>query len=262
MARIHYLGTCSGTEPMPNMHHCSLVLEVGGIYYWFDAGENCAHRALTSGMDLTKVRAIFVSHPHLDHTGGLANLLACMRKLVWRYKTPLVNNNSLDVYFPEPDVMEAVKTLACGRAVNNNKFVYTLNTHGVSDGLLYEDENVRVTALHNRHLGEDGSNGWHSYSFLIEYEGRRLIFSGDLAEPCEIDPLVQPGDYLIMETGHHAVKDVCEYAISRGAAALRFNHHGREILGDRPAAEKLVSDYAASANISIKLCYDGMIEVV
>ena len=33
-------------------------------------------------------------------------------------------------------------------------------------------------------------------------------------------------------------------------------------LTDRYSAEKLVSDYAASANISIKLCYDGMIEVV
>ena len=262
MARIHFLGTCSGTEPMPGMHHCSLVIEVGDIYYWFDAGEGCAFSAHTSGMDVTRTKAIFVSHPHLDHTGGLANLFACMRKLVWRFKKKMANDNNLDVYFPDLQVFEAVKTLACGSAVNNNKFVFKLNSHPIEDGLLFEDESLRVTALHNRHLGEDGSNGWHSYSFLLEFEGKRVIFSGDLASPDELDPIVKEGDFLIMETGHHSVSDVCEYAISRKAAALRFNHHGREILGDRPAAEKRISDYAASANISIKLCYDGMIEEI
>ncbi len=262
MARIHFLGTCSGTEPMAGMHHCSLVLEVGGVYYWFDAGECCVHTAYTAGMDVTKTRAVFVSHPHLDHVGGLANLLACLRKLVWRYKTPLVNDNTLELYFPDMDVLEAIKTIACGSAEKNNKFIFKLNEHRVEDGVIYEDENVRVTAMHNRHLGEDGTAGWRSYSFLIEYEGKRLIFSGDLAEPAELDGLVSAGDYLIMETGHHPVNAVCEYAISRGASALRFNHHGREIIGDRAAAEKLVSDYAASANISIKICYDGMAEEV
>ena len=70
MARIHFLGTCSGTEPMPGMHHCSWVLEVGEYYYWFDGGESCAYTAHTSGMDVMRTRALFVSHPHLDHIGN------------------------------------------------------------------------------------------------------------------------------------------------------------------------------------------------
>ena len=126
--------------------------------------------------------------------------------------------------------------------------------HEVVDGLVFEDENIRVTALHNRHLREDGENGWHSYSYLVEAEGKRIVFSGDILSPEELDPLVKDGcDLLIMETGHHAVKDVCEYARTRGAARLRFTHHGREILYDVEG----VTARLAAETIDAALCHDG-----
>ena len=59
--KIHYLGTCSGTEPMPGMHHVSLMIDVNGSLYWFDAGECCAYTAYTSGIEVMTVRAIFLS---------------------------------------------------------------------------------------------------------------------------------------------------------------------------------------------------------
>ena len=69
--KIHFLGTCSGTEPMPDMHHCSLAFDINGVYYWFDAGEGCSHTAMTKmGIDLSRIRSIFISHPHIDHVGG------------------------------------------------------------------------------------------------------------------------------------------------------------------------------------------------
>lgn len=39
MGTIIFLGTCSGTEPMPGRHHSSVVFEINGTYYWFDAAE-------------------------------------------------------------------------------------------------------------------------------------------------------------------------------------------------------------------------------
>ena len=258
MVKIHFLGTCSGTEPMPNMHHTSLLFECGGEYYWFDAGEGCAHTAHTSGLDVLRTRAIFISHPHLDHTGGLANLLSCIRKLIVREKRHLINDDSLDIFLESPKVLSAVKVIV-GEGNEDGNLRFTMREHGISDGVIYEDENVRVSALHNRHLGESGKDGWHSFSFLIEADGRRIVYSGDVKSPSECDGLISDGcDAIIMETGHHSVRDVCEYAASKGVGALYFNHHGREILGDRAAAEALALEYSQRSGIPIKIAYDTM----
>lgn len=257
MIKITYLGTCSGTEPMPGMHHCALTMEIGGAVYWFDAGETCAYTGYLAGIDMTAIRTVVISHPHMDHIGGMANLLSCIRKLNSRYKLPLKNDNTLRVFTPDHTVFDAILTVLCSNTAH--KLPYTLIEEEVHDGLLYEDENVRISAIHNAHLNEDGSKGWRSYSFLIEAEGKRIVYSGDVKKSEELDPFVSGGcDLLIHETGHHPVADVCAYAESRGVKQLRFNHHGREIIGGREAAEELTRQYACPA----LLCYDGMTEEI
>lgn len=261
MIKIHFLGTCSGTEPFPDMHHCSFIMEITGMNYWFDAGENCAHRAHTSGINVLNTVAIFVSHPHLDHIGGMANLLGCMTKLCNRGKMPLLHNNTLQVYFPDFKVFEAIKTVCCGS--ETHRFPFRLEEHNITDGLIYEDANVQVFAKHNCHLKEDGSNGWHSYSFLIMSEGKKIVYSGDVAKPEELDELIGDGcDVLIMETGHHKVTDICDYAISRNVRQLYFNHHGREIINNRLACETIISEKSKHSGIYIEICCDGMVRTV
>ena len=206
-----------------------------------------------------KARALFISHPHFDHVGGLADLFACFNKLINRYKSSLKFGNSLKMFCNSPDIVEAATTICnSGRGI---KLAFDLSLNGITDGVIYEDETVKISAVHNGHLNEDGSNGWHSHSFLIEAEGLRVIYSGDVKAPTDLEPLLDGGcDLLIMETGHHKVASVCEFAISHDIPALRFNHHGREIIENREGMERLVAEYAEKSGISIKICYDGMVE--
>ena len=257
--KLHFLGTCSGTEPMPDMHHQSWVLETNNRNYWFDAGENCAHRAHTSGINVLNTIAIFVSHPHIDHIGGLANLFTCFHKLISRYKMQFVRDNTLDIYFPDLPLLQAIKLVAySGRST---KLRYTLNEHRLQDGLIFEDENVRVTALHNHHLVGTEEEGWLAFSFLIETEGKRVVFSGDVFSTEELLPLIGDGcDVLIMETGHHDVTQVMDFAVSHNVKNLRLTHHGRQILENRDHYEAQAADYTAKTNTNIALCYDGKVE--
>lgn len=255
--KIYYLGTCSGTEPMAGMHHTSLVIECGGHLYWFDAGEGCAHTAYTRGVPVMNSRVIFVSHPHLDHIGGLANLLGLFAKLAWRYKMKLVSDNTLRVFFPGLGLFSAIRQVAFGNLTGKTS-VYNIIEEEMGEGVIYEDENIRVTATHNRHLNEDGTKGYHSYSFLIEADGKKVVYSGDVKTSSELDVLLSDGcDLLIHETGHHAVSDVCEYAKEKGAKALRFIHHGRDIIENRAEREAEVASFSERSGISIRICSDG-----
>ena len=61
MAKIRFLGTCSGTEPFENMHHTSFTIEVNDRVYWFDAGESCSRSGYLTGLDFFKLKSIVES---------------------------------------------------------------------------------------------------------------------------------------------------------------------------------------------------------
>lgn len=259
MAKIYYLGTCSGTEPIDGMHHSSFVLEINGVNYWFDAGENCAYYAHTSNINVMNTKALFISHTHIDHTGGLANLLHLIEKLIVRENKSLIEQQ-LNVFIPQKEILDCAITLVSSGKRNSLKIV---KYNGVQDGVIFKDNNVKITALHNCHLGEDGSNGWHSFSYLIDFEGKKVVFSGDVKKPCELDELVGNGcDLLLHETGHHKVENVLEYAISKNVKAVRFIHNGREIINERQRCETIVDEYSKKYGIDGKICHDLMIEEI
>ncbi len=253
MATLHFLGTASGTEPIEGLYHTSFCIEINGYYYWFDAGENCSRNAHISGIDLLKVKTVFISHTHMDHVGGLGNLLWNIRKLTTRCER-LPPDKQVKIFIPNETYWNALlQMLKCSE--DGFKCNFNICEENVTDGLIYEDKNIKVTAFHNHHLQGNKESGWLSYSYLIEIENKKIVFSGDIRDMYDLDEILKNGcDLLLLETGHHKLFDICSYVCTKNIREIIFVHHGREIINDRQGAKLKLKDFSCLASIA----YDGM----
>ena len=251
--KLYIFGSCSGTEPMPQRHHTALALEIGGRVYWFDAGENCSHTAFTMGVDLLSVSDIFISHTHMDHIGGLGNLLWNIRNYSCNTKQ-LPRFGGVTVYIPNLETYEGILTVL-KNAGGNYRTEYETPVKQITDSTLLKNSDIEVVAVHNHHLPQK-EDAWQSFSFAITTENKRIIYSGDVKTLEDLAPLLSQGcDLLLMETGHHKPDEVCQTILDRGygVKSIYFLHHGRIILKDYDGA----LDRCQKIFPSVKFCNDA-----
>jgi len=226
---LHIFGTCAGTEPYPGRHHCAFAIEHNQRLYWFDAGEGCAYTAHMMDVDLMRLRKVVISHPHMDHVGGLGNLFWTVRKLETRGRT--LQNRDIELFIPDIRSWDGILQML-GQTEGKFKTAFRIHAREYEDGLLFDDEGFRVTALHNRHLPHEEGEPWCSFGFLIECEGKRVVYSGDTKGVEDYAPLMEGCDLLLMETGHHHPPEIARELLDPGIfpGTLAFIHHGRDIL--------------------------------
>src|SRR3954465_8764329 len=75
------LGTSGGPLPRAGRTQSSNLLVVNGTPYLIDAGDGATRRTVKAGFDFRRVGKVFITHPHSDHTNGLATLLNAQ----WEY---------------------------------------------------------------------------------------------------------------------------------------------------------------------------------
>jgi ribonuclease BN (tRNA processing enzyme) len=75
--------------------------------------------------------------------------------------------------------------------------------HDVGTGVIFQDANVRVTAVENSHFAfhEGSAAGKHkSYAFRFETSDRVIVFTGDTGPSDAVTELAKGADLLVSET--------------------------------------------------------------
>jgi len=133
---------------------------------------------------------------------------------------------------------------------------YPVDGEQVTPGVLFDDGCLRVTAYPNTHLVREQKDVCLSYSYLIESEGKRLVYSGDLGAYSDLDPVIGDGcDGLIIETGHFGIDAVRDYTADKHIGRIFFSHNGREIINHPEASQEKVARYFEGRGV---ICEDGM----
>ncbi|HEU5272130.1 MAG TPA: MBL fold metallo-hydrolase [Xanthobacteraceae bacterium] len=217
-ARLITLGTRGGPLPTKDRAQSSNLLVVNGTLYLIDAGDGVTRRIVQSGHDFRKVGKIFITHPHSDHTAGLATLLVSQ----WEYQRA----EPTDIYGGgvEALVKGALAYLTPNAEIRwaegkQRSMEATFHGHDVSAGAIYKDANVVVTAAENTHFnfqpGTPPYGKYKSFSYRIETPQRTFLFTGDTGPSDAVTALAKGADVLVTETT--SVEDVIEVFKRTGA---------------------------------------------
>jgi len=202
--RLITLGTSAGPPPRTHRAQSSNLLIVNGALYVIDAGDGVSRRLAKAGINIREIGTIFITHHHDDHTAGLGTLLS----VSWDQN----RTKPIHVYGPHRtvDLVTAavqyftisaeIRIADGGRTVPIAQVFFG---HDIGTGVVYQDANVKVTAVENSHFDfHDGpAFGKHkSYSYRFETPDRVIVFTGDTGPSDAVTELARGADLLVSET--------------------------------------------------------------
>ncbi len=242
--KIVFLGTSHG-DPEVNRYCSSIALCVANKYYVIDAGAPILPLLLNRGIHPKDVAGIFITHAHDDHYFGLIEYTRVVNV------SQAYHGVSTPVFVPRKRLFSDML---------NTKYNYKL-WHGKGRtkykkyraGVIFDDGNVKITAIRVKHI-------FLSYAFLVEAEGKRLLFSGDLSRGMRDYPAIlmqEHFDLLVLEGAHTPIDspEVVNKLNRSKIDRLVINH----INPYRTTPEVLARTFASlDPSVSCAAAFDGM----
>ncbi|HEV8330407.1 MAG TPA: MBL fold metallo-hydrolase [Steroidobacteraceae bacterium] len=181
--QVVLLGT--GNPPAdPDRSGPATAIVVNGTPYLVDFGAGVVRRAKAAAVDRgiaaldpVKLRVVFLTHLHSDHTVGYPDLI--LTPWVLGRRVPLEVYGPSGIRHMTEHVLEAYSADFETRQKDRGLFTigafpegHAVNAHEIKPGVVYKDANVTVTAFATRHAME-------SYGYRFDTPDRSIVISGD-----------------------------------------------------------------------------------
>lgn len=197
------LGTAGGPIPTFERAEPSNLLEADDQVILVDAGDAAANQMIRVGREVGDVRSVFISHFHIDHTGGLGAVVG----LRWMREYP----GAITVYGP-PGTVEMVNGLIAsikpaakagfGLGLPSNP-ADRIKAVDLVDGQTVKLGKLTVRAVANNHLDGPGDLakkvGALAFSYRFEMDRRAITYTGDTGPDPRVTRLAAGSNLLVSE---------------------------------------------------------------
>lgn len=238
--KITFLGTSHGA-PEKNRKCTSTLIETDNSRYLIDIGTNPIEYFANNGIAVNSVKAVFITHNHGDHTHGLMSYVDLCG---WYYKK---SNPKIFI----PDNVESVKNAVSEwLGLNGSKLDDRIEFYAVNEGVVFDDGTIRVTAFKTMHCK-------NSFSYLVQGEGKRILFTGDLSSKPETDFPMSAFDgaldLCVCESAHFEFTKLLPIFQGRDVKKLYFNHLYPPRLKSYDDFSKEIPSVIATDNMQIEI---------
>lgn len=199
------LGTMGGPVASATRSQPANLLVRGDDAYLIDSGDGAVGQLVKAGFRLQQVKAVFLSHLHIDHTGGLGAVMGL------RYQ----NNppGQLAIYGP-PGTRELVAGIVAslhpfmesgyglpGTKRDDPAGMFTVTE--ITDGSKLTLGGMTVTAAQNTHYsfraGSEDDRKFKSLALRFDLPDRSIAYTGDTGPSANVERLAQGADLLFCE---------------------------------------------------------------
>jgi ribonuclease Z len=204
--RLTLLGT-GGPRPDPDRQGPANLVEAGGLRLLFDAGRGVASQLAKVAVAPEQLDAVFITHHHYDHIGGLGDLLMA----AWNNG----RQRTLPVYGPRgtgaivaalfgpvygSDIRFRIREAEVNGALiaHLGEMVQVID---IESGVVEPGDEVQVAVGRVEH-GESGigltDDEWTAIGYRIECDERVLTITGDAVAGRELARLTRDTDVLVI----------------------------------------------------------------
>ena len=248
---IHTLGTSHGDSTKTRFNTSTAYQADNGAIYVLDCGAPCEALLRRKGMRVQDIRAVFLTHLHIDHTAGLISLT----KQCTKY--PGDRTEPMHIHLPEEEAILALKNwLYALHEDPEHKLLHFTASH---IGPLYEDDTVRVTAIRTRHLvNRAGEPCSFAYVLHFKQENLTVLHTGDLRNDFSDFPREAQEmhfDICLCEATHYPPEAAQPVLRTAQLSRLLFIH-----IADRwhlPGGEEALLGYFADLPYPVQVAHDG-----
>jgi ribonuclease Z len=225
MMKICFLGTASASVTAAR-DNISLLVQSGQDILLFECAGNPAGKILRAGFNPNDLKAVFLTHLHIDHCYGLPALIFHM---FLQKRTQL-----LDVFGPEEE-SDLIHSQLQSHGINGDMGTFSVNIIPVSydsNRLVYKTDHTAVYSAPANH-----SRATRAFRIHERKTGKTFVYTGDTAPVDDladfsqnVDLLVHEATYLeknealAAEYGHSTASQAARIAQQANAASLALVH--------------------------------------